>query len=211
MKAYRPFLFSVILLTLGAGALPLTSCKTLKIRTKERILKNQEGSPRDYAVLRMRGFQFWMKKDEKRNKLGRTVKTVYEEMRLRPGSYLLGFRRNQPRLGGAAYCSLKPNRVYSFRIADRKYMPKSGIWYFEGKCFFDPERSENEKLGWKKTKDGKSAYNDKEQAKKAPATTVEKPKKKIVKKKVVKKKVVKKKRKRYRKKRRRGRRGRRRR
>jgi len=145
--------YSHTLPLLQAGALfflltALWQCASLR---KEQVYKNFTGEKpiKEYALLKDKGFLFWMKDGEKRDKY-RIVKKRYGILKLKPGAYLLGFVQVYPRMGGAAYCRLKPGRVYSFKITGKQYMPRSGVTAFQGSCFFDPEREENKKLGFKK-------------------------------------------------------------
>ncbi len=146
------------LVALGAVA----SCKTLETKVYSNVdsapSKPKEASAKGPkaakspakeektaapAILQQRGFRFWLVSEEKRDESGKPVKEKFDILRLRPDGYLIGFIQLQPQAGGAAFCRLEPGRTYSFEVTGQEYMPKSGTYVLKGRCFFDPDRSEN--------------------------------------------------------------------
>jgi len=128
-------IFTYLLLFMGVPF--YSSCKFISL--KEQTYTNFSGNidKKQYAVVKQRGYRFWIKKesDEKSKR--------YDQLLLTPGDYLLGFVRTNPREGGAAFCRVKAGEVYSFKITDREYLSKKGVWAAKGRCFYDPNREEN--------------------------------------------------------------------
>jgi len=126
------------------------SCRAIsRVSFEKKTYKNFKGAKKraEIAILRERGYRFWLQDAPvEKDKEGHPIKKRYDELRLGPGQYMIGFVRTTRRVGGAAFCSLRAGRVYSFKVVDRQYLPKSGVYGFIGKCFFDPEREENKNL-----------------------------------------------------------------
>lgn len=92
-----------------------------------------EKKPLEITVLRQRGYKFWLVEDRKK---------AADELRLVPGEYMVGFV-TAAREGGAALCALEPGKVYSFKVIERQYLPRTGTYALVGQCFFEPERKDN--------------------------------------------------------------------
>ncbi len=107
---------------------------------KDKVYKNHEGAA--YARVRQRGFRFWLRDQVEKDKDGNVVKGRYDELQLKPGTYMLGFVRTTPRVGGAAFCKVNEGRLYSFKITDRQYLRSAGSYAFMGECTFDPDRQQ---------------------------------------------------------------------
>lgn len=158
---------AVLFLLAGAGCRK-DMLKKFKHTYQRQIYQNYEGFKfdKDVAVLEYRGYRFWLKDTEKLSKEGRMVSEKYDVLRLTPGDYLIGFRRIHPREGGAAFCRLKADRIYSFEITSRQYLPRTGTWGYKGKCLFDPERKENQyrlKMGKEEQKKGTGEKTEKKE------------------------------------------------
>ena len=129
-------IFTSLLLIVAVS--PAPSCKFVSF--KEQTYSNFSGNKdkKQYAVVKQRGYRFWLKNESAEEKPKR-----YDELLLTPGDYLVGFVRSNPREGGAAFCRVKAGEVYSFKIIDREYLSKKGVWAAKGRCFYDPNRKEN--------------------------------------------------------------------
>lgn len=96
-----------------------------------------------FATISHRGYQFWLKSEEKRGEDGQLIKEKFDTLQLKPGGYLIGFIRSTSRAGGAAFCKVEAGKTYSLEVTGQEYMPKSGRYILRGKCVFDPQRPEN--------------------------------------------------------------------
>lgn len=123
MKGFPPLLaFPWILL--------LTGCHAMAVQ------KNFDGKLplSEIAVLRDRGYRFWLYDGPKK---------PVDELRLKPGRYMIGFRESYTQTGGAAYCDMEAGQLYSFRITGRQYLPKVGLYALMGDCYVDPQREDS--------------------------------------------------------------------
>ena len=178
--AGRPLFTALVLAPVLTLAGITGACKSGLLQYK--LYSNVEGEKpaAELAVLKNRGFLFWLdpsfktedvpavkKKtppskngaEEKNTEAGDDQKKIrYDELRLKPGFYVIRFVRTKPREGGVAACKLEAGKVYSFKIVAKQYLPKVGHVGFIGNCFFDPERSENRESGATtlKTEDNKT-------------------------------------------------------
>ncbi len=115
----------LLLLPLLAGG-----CQSMDRKTNYEGVKSRE----EVAILKHRGYRFWIYGDKRE---------PVDELWLTPGEYMIGFVRSSSRTGGAARCILQEGRVYSFEITGSQYLPRSGLYAFLGRCFYDPKRKEN--------------------------------------------------------------------
>lgn len=124
MKDFASFTGLLGLLLLSSG------CHALAIQ------KNYDGTlpTTEIAVLRDQGYRFWLYDGPKK---------PVDELRLKPGQYMIGFRETSSQTGGAAYCQLEAGQLYSFKITGRQYLPKVGLYALVGDCYLDPEREDS--------------------------------------------------------------------
>lgn len=97
----------------------------------------KDSGPQTPAVLRARGYRFWLVSEEKRKEDGTLLKEKYDVLKLRPAAYMIGFIQLHPQEGGAAYCELEAGQTYSFEVTGREYMPRSGSYVLKGRCIAD--------------------------------------------------------------------------
>ncbi|MCB1320439.1 MAG: hypothetical protein KDK34_09310 [Leptospiraceae bacterium] len=80
---------------------------------------------REIAVVLDQGWRFWL--------VGTERKPV-DELRLTPGTYMIGFVQTRTRLGGAARCELEAGQAYAIDVVGRTYVDSTGTYALVGEC-----------------------------------------------------------------------------